>query len=141
MEVLCDEVLVMVLGHLSVPADFARCACVSHRWQTLCRAARPCHIDFHWRCDRRELPQRQILWMCDRLRQGGLVNVTSLTFVGQDFEDDTHQRDIGNMFTIMRCLPLHSCTFNSSAVGTDIYQYLPDTVRRLQTKHMITPLP
>ena len=32
---------------------------------------------------------------------------------------------------MMKCLPLHSCTFDSNRVGKQIYKFLPDSIRHI----------
>lgn len=63
------------------------------------------------------------------MRQGCLANVTKLRVTGGVFDDGAQQRGTGGLFAIMRCLPLRSCTFDSNFVSSDIYQFLPDTIR------------
>ena len=32
---------------------------------------------------------------------------------------------------MMKCLPLHSCTFDSNRVGKQVYRFLPDSIRHI----------
>ncbi len=127
-----DSLLPAVFSCLDAPADFALCACVSRRWRALSKSAYPRRLVIDWQ-DREEYLHGRLFWVCDKLSRGQLTDVKCLTLdVKQDiYESETDQLQMRSIKTMMKCLALHSCTFDSYMVGWDVYKFLPDTIRNV----------
>lgn len=105
---------------------------MSRRWRALSKSAHPYRLLLDWQ-DREEYLYGRLFWVCDKLSRGQLTDVRCLTLdVNQDIEQSvTDSLQLRSIMTIMKCLALHSCTFNTSWIGAEIYKFLPDSIRNV----------
>ena len=125
-----DSLLSAIFRCLDAPADFAVCACVSRRWRALSKSAHPHRLLIDWQ-DREEYLSGRLFWVCDKLSRGQLTDVKCLSLdMNQElYQSETDVLQLRSIMTIIKCLALHSCTFDTYLIGAEVYKFLPDSIR------------
>ena len=77
--------------------------------------------------DRKDLVYGRLFWLCDKLSRGQLTDLKSFTLCHLGGHATIHQ--MRHLVPMMKCLPLHSCTIDSSKMGQEVYKFLPDSIR------------
>lgn len=120
-----DVLLSVVFSWLGAPADYARCACVNRQWRTSSKAAHPHQLVIGWQ-DSEGVPFRPSV--LDVLSRGQLTELWRITLNCAVFGKHENKFHMRSIMTVMKCLPLQSCTFE----GDRGHKFLPDSIRSVR---------
>ena len=136
MVTLPNEILLSVLGLLREPFAYALSACVNRQWRDVSKSACPDRLIIDWQNvdeDDFDYIDGLIDWMCDKLRRGQLSSLRDLTLAVAPVDERREaELRVRSIKTLMKLLPLYSCTFDSYNVLEDVYKFLPDSIREVR---------
>ena len=63
-----------------------------------------------------------MFWVCDKLSRGQLTDVKCLSLdMNQElYQSETDVLQLRSIMTIIKCLALHSCTFDTYLIGAEV---------------------
>ena len=132
-----DDIVVRIFEFVREPAVYARSACVSRQCCTVSKLAAPHRLILDWDNEHEGLDFQfidgLIDWMCDKLWRGRLFSLKDLTLVVLYSIYIKHEEElrVKSIKTLMKSLPLYSCTFDSHNILEDVYNFLPDSIREV----------